>query len=101
MDKRGKVEGPKNEVSLPRDIGETRRYGPSQGKVKHPGSGLSHDVCLREQITLPICGGGERNCLGTNSHRENLGGVGPGYGSHGDSKRADEEVRANDDAFGD
>ena len=50
MDKRGKVEGSKDEVCLPRDIGETRRYGPSQGEVEHPGSGLSHDVCLRGKL---------------------------------------------------
>ena len=101
MDERDEVEGSEDEVSLPRNVGKTRRDGPSQGEVEYPGSGFSCNICGREKSTLPICGSGERNRLGPNSHRENLCGVGPGDGSHADGERTDEEVRANDDAFGD
>lgn len=54
-----------------------------------------------KQHDLPICGSGERNRLSTNPHRENLGRVGPGYWSHGDGERADEEIRTNDNTLGD
>ena len=40
VDERGKVEGPENEVSLPRDMGETRGNGPCQCEIEHPGSGV-------------------------------------------------------------
>ena len=101
VDERGKVEGSEDEIGLPRDVGETRGDGPSQSEIKHPGSGLSHDIGDKEQSHLPVCGSSERNGLGTHPHRENLGRVGPGYGPHGNGKGADEEVRAYDDTFGD
>lgn len=48
MDEREKVKGSKDEISLPRDVGETRGYGPSQGEVEHPGSTLSHNAGSRK-----------------------------------------------------
>lgn len=44
VNERGKVEGSKDEVSLPRDVGQTRGNGPSQGKVKHPDGGLRREI---------------------------------------------------------
>ena len=52
------------------------------------------------QSSLPVRSSGERNRLSPNSHREDLGGVGPGYGSHCNGERADEEVRTDDNTFG-
>ena len=45
MDERNEVEGSKNEVSLPRDVGKTGGNGPCQGEAEHPDNRLSGGVC--------------------------------------------------------
>ena len=49
----------------------------------------------------PVGSGGERDGFGTDTHGEDLSGVGPRYGSHRDGETAHEEVRADDNTLRD
>ena len=84
VDGSSKVECSENEVRLPRNVRQRRRDRPRERKVERPVGGRC-----------------ERDGLATDAHGEDFGGVRPRDGAHRDSERADEQVRANDDALGD
>lgn len=69
VDECAKVEDAEDEIGLVSDGGETGRDGPRKGKVEQP-------VRRRRQ----------GDCLCAHTHRENLCGIGPRNGTHGDSE---------------
>ena len=84
VDEGRKVERAEDEVRLVRDRRQTRRHRPREREVEEP-----------------VRRGRDGDGLGPHAHREDLCGVRPRDGAHGDGEGADEEVGADDDALGD
>ena len=84
VDEGRKVERAEDEVRLVRDRRQARRHRPREREVEEP-----------------VRRGRDGDGLGAHAHREDLRGVRPRDGAHGDGEGADEEVGADDDALGD
>jgi hypothetical protein len=103
VNERGEVERAKDEVRLIRDARQTGWNSPCEGEVEQPK--VRFTVSLKEAVRngdkhAPVCCGRDSDSLCADTHGEDLCGVRPRYRTHSNSKAAHEEVRANDDAFG-
>ena len=82
MNSHGGAEDTEKYVCLPLDVHKRRR-----------------DEVRQSEVESPVRGSSKSNSLATESEREELRRVDPGYGTPGRSVGSDEEVRAGDDAL--